>query len=456
MEQAAIYDRLSENLESISQPRGIPFFVKKLLLLYLILLPIQALPKFMGIKDGALVKIVAYSDEITTVLMFFVLFTFIVLRPTVYRINRNVVPTTLFVLFVLSGLLSMGWNLVGPIQGIFGLYNLLKNIIIIYFFASLKWDKKDLFFLIKGILAMTIILAIFGIAGEILALLGRDSHNLVVTEEYRRRWGIYRVHSLLGYGHTNYLAIYAVLSYFLADFAFKRPMILRIIKLLIVILILLTVSNRAWLSLALMFVLTKKRIRSGYILFTLIASTAALFILFIILESRDVMDPEHYLRGFAYLRSFELFINNPVIGVGPGMFGDLSSAIFGSPYYSDWPGYFQDFVSQMGGLDFFWAVILVQVGILGFVIFGMIFARLYRNVDDAVNIYKNKDTVLYKVGGILKNFIIALILLGLGSSLNKPFVAYTYFGLYGIYMSIYAGGAGIIQRRIVRDSKRRT
>jgi hypothetical protein len=150
-------------------------------------------------------------------------------------------------------------------------------------------------------------LAIFGIAGEVLALLGRDSHNLVVTEEYRRRWGIYRVHSLLGYGHTNYLAIYAVLSYFLADFVFKRPMILRIIKLLIVILILLTVSNRAWLSLALMFVLTTKRIKSGYVFFTLIVATAGLFILFSTLEAQNIVDPEHYYRAFTYFRSLELF-----------------------------------------------------------------------------------------------------------------------------------------------------
>jgi hypothetical protein len=67
----------------------------------------------------------------------------------------------------------------------------------------------------------------------------------------------------------------------------------------------------------------------------------------------------------------------------------------------------------------------------------MIFARLYKNMQAAVNIYKKEDAALFKLGSVLKNFIIALILLGLGSSLNKPFVAYTYFGLYGMYMSIY-------------------
>jgi hypothetical protein len=404
-----------------------------------LVLPFQTLPRFLGAGDGIFVKFISYLDEITTIMMFFVLFTFIVLRPTVYRINRNVVPATLFLLFVLIGFLSMGWNQVNPIQGIFGIYNLIKNIIIIYFFASLKWDKKDLFFLVKGVVAITVILAIFGIAGEILALLGKDPLNLVEAQDYRKRFGIYRVHSVLGHGHANYLGIYAVLSFFLADFASKRPIIPKIIKLVILILIFFTVSRAAWLSIILLYILTRKQIRSGYVFFTLLAAMTGLFFLFIILESHNVIDPERYYRAFAYFKSFELFISNPVIGVGPGMFGDVTSVIFKSPYYSDWPVYFEDLFMQSGGIDSFWTVILVQVGCLGFILWGMILARLYKNIQYAANVCRNEDAVLYKLGGVLKSFIIALILLGLGSGLNKPFVVYTYFGLYGIYMSICAG-----------------
>lgn len=421
----------------LNQFLDLSIWVKKFLLIYLILLPFQMLPKFFGIEEGVIAKVIAYSDEINTIVMFFVVFTFIAIKPQRYMINLNLLPTKLFLLFFLTVFLSAFWNKVNVFQSIMGTYNMVKNIIVIYFFAILKWDEDDLRFLAKGVVSVAIILAITGIIGEVLALLGKDSFGLVITEEYKKRLGLYRVCSLLGQGASNYLAMYAILSFFLTDCAYKTALNRKIIKLIMLILIFLTFSKRGWISLPLTMFIARKQFKSIIPFYILIASMIVIFVLFNILDVTDVLDPEHYYRGFTYLKSFELFITHPILGVGPGMFGDIISVIFNSPYYSDWPEYFKDNIKEDGTIDSFWPIILVQTGIFGFIFFSAIFSYIYKIMQNSAIIFKFSNTAFYKLGQFLKAYIIALILLGLGSGLSKPYVVYTYFGLCGIYISMF-------------------
>jgi len=426
----------------ISKVFDVSFLVKRFLMLYLILLPFQMIPKFLDLEESIVTKIIFNIDELTTLFMFFILLTFIAIKPQVYRFRYDAMPTRLLLLFLFVACLSilwnsMLWNRLYILQGFFSTYNFLKNIIVVCFFATLKWDKNDLKFLIKGIAITVLILAIAGIIGEIVALMGKDPHNLVRTEEYKTRFGFYRVQSLTGEGSTNYLAMYGVLGFFLVDFAFRYSLTRKLGKFIVFLLIVLTFSKRGWLSLFLMVFLIRKKIKSIWLFSLLLIGVFGLYIIFLILETYDIVDPEHYMRAYGYLKSIELFIQHPILGVGPGMFGDLGSVIFGSPYYSGIPIYMYDKIAERGGIDSFWPVILAQTGVVGFLLFGAIFTSFYLKIEKIANKFKILDNELYKVGRVLGAYIIALILMGLGSNLNKPFVTYTFFGLYGIYVSLF-------------------
>jgi hypothetical protein len=420
----------------------VSFLVKRFLMLYLILLPFQMIPNFLSLEESIITKIISNIDELTTLSMFFILLTFIALKPRVYRFRYDAMPTRLLLLFLFVACLSilwnsMLWNRLYILQGFFSTYNFLKNIIVVCFFATLKWDKNDLKFLIKGIAITVLILAIAGIIGEILALTGKDSLNLVITEESKTRFGFYRVQSLTGEGSTNYLAMYGVLGFFLVDFAFKYSISRKLGKFIVFLLIIFTFSKRGLLSLFFMVLLIRKKIKSLWLFSLLIIGVFGLYIIFLILETSDIVDPEHYMRAYGYLKSFELFIQHPILGIGPGMFGDLGSIIFGSPYYSDISTFMYDKIAERGGIDSFWPLILSQTGILGFLLFGAIFTSFYLKIERIANKFKILDNELYKLGRVLAAYIIVLILMALGSNLNKPFVTYTFFGMYGIYMSLF-------------------
>ncbi|VAX28555.1 hypothetical protein MNBD_NITROSPIRAE02-1147 [hydrothermal vent metagenome] len=408
---------------------------RKLLVIFILLLPLQRLLKKLFIQNKFLVKFVSYSDEVSTLLMFAILFTFIALKPKVYVFRIMELPTTrpLF-LFILVASFSMAYNSVYVFQGVFGIYDVIKNILVFYVFATLRWRREEFLSFIFWIKVIIIVLAVTGIIGEILAIGGIDPRlNPLVRMygEHKKRLGLDRVISITGTGGVNYLGLYALMGFFLIYATTKNKLEKFLGMFSTLGLIFLTFSRQAWMGLFAMLVLTKRKLIWPGLL--IVAGIALMTI-----PSIQRYTPDQYYRSFTYFEAFRIFLDHPFFGAGPGMFGGLASVIFHSPYYDDWPRYFLGKIYSFGSLDAFWPSIFAEVGILGFMAYLYIWVALYRKLSLISGWYKsNGDPLMCNIGTVLKNYSVALVIMCFFTGFNKPFVVYTFFALCGIYLSLF-------------------
>ena len=404
-------------------------FVKKLLILLIVLLPFQeTYTAFMeeSAKEHSLFKAMTHSDEVSGLILIVFAVSFIFLKPAYFKLYDAGITKPL-VAFMAVSFISIVWNGVYAPQGFFGVYNLLKNIAIIYLFASLRWRKEEFLTLIKWITVIAVFLAVAGIISEALALYGIDPGG---TVHYREpRFGLYRVASLVGINNLNHLGKYSILALFLLYATVKNKTNKYTGLFLILVLIFLTMSRQTWLGLVVLLVLMNRKW-----IFPVILIAAG--IAFITLSSQISYDPDEYYRAFTYLEAWKLLKAHPVLGVGPGMFGSVASVVFNSPYYDEWPVRFAEAIRGRGGLDAFWPAVLAETGMAGFLSYLLIFGYLYKKID-AVKQYFSNDPLLYNIGTVLKYYIVALIIMCLFSGLNKPFVVFTFFSICGMYLSLY-------------------
>ncbi len=424
--------------EYIARLFDVVYITKRLLIVFLLMLPLQHLLKKVFAHNHLVVKLVAYSDEMSTLLMFGVLVTFVALRPRLYTFRMMELPTTIpLLLFVTVASFSMMFNSVSPLQGIFGIYDVVKNILVFYVFATLRWRREEFLSFVFWMKVIVIILAVTGIIAEILAVAGIDpSLNPLVrmAGEHKKRLGLDRVISITGGGGVNYLGMYSLLGLFLI-YATTKGKLKRFLGMFSTLgLIFLTFSRQTWMGLLAMMVLTKRKlIWPGLLIIVGIAAMT--------LPSVERLTPELYYRSFTYFEAFRVFLDHPVIGAGPGMFGGLASVLFRSPYYNEWPTFYRNMMYNLGSLDAFWPSILAELGVLGFLAYFYIWTALYRRISSISLWYKsNADTDLYNIGRVLKNYVVALVIMCFFTGLNKPFVIYTFFALCGIYLSLYYRG----------------
>lgn len=414
----------------------VPSIAKKFLIIFLLLLPFQYVLKAFFVQimpQNVLVNVISYSDEISTVLMFGILFSFVAFKPKVYTFKIIENPLTKpLALFMLVACISILWNEVYIFQGIFGIYDVTKNILVFYVFATLRWGRNEFLTFIFWFKIVVMILAVTGVVGEILSIAGFEPKLITpLVADDKVRLGLSRVSSLTGVSGINYLGMYTLLGLFIFHLTTKNR-IKRILGTFIILsLIFFTFSRQTWMGLFIMLVLTKRKLILPGIL--VIGS-----VLLITPLSPERYNPDFYFRAFTYIEAFNIFMDHPVIGAGPGMFGGLASLIFNSPYYTDWPSFYQEMVRAMGSIDTFWPVILAEAGTLGFLAYFFVWIALYKNVATMSRWFKaNDDMDLYEIGNVLKNYIIALIIMCFFTGLNKPFVTYTFFALCGIYLSLY-------------------
>ncbi len=417
-----------EGLFSISE------IVKKGLLIFLLFLPFQQFPNvFFGeTEDIVFLKMLSYTDEAATIFLFIILISFIFVKPEIYKFRIREIPITVpLLLLILVAGVSIFWNGVTAFQGAFGVYDILKNIIVVYFFAALRWREEDLLFLISGIKVIVMILAVAGIAGELLALIGREPGYLTMMKEEGKRFGLYRVISLTGKGSTNYLGMYALLGTSLIYLTTEKGVKKISGVFLGVCLLFLTFSRQAWMGMFIMAALTNRRLILPGLFILMGVASMSIF-------TTMSYDPVYYYRSFTYKEAFHVFLDHPIIGAGPGMFGGVASVIFKSPYYDNWPAFYRGMIYKMGSLDAFWPSILAELGILGFLAYLFVWKLLYKRIFTISEWYKmNGDLSLHNVGTVLKNYIIALVIMCFFTGLNKPFVIYTFMALTGIYASLF-------------------
>lgn len=419
--------------------------IRKLGILVLVFLPFQGFPKTLQMNkylsgiNPKFIELISYADEVSFIIFSFLTFTFIVLRPDLYRISK--VPFTKWIAgFIFFALFSMAINKVPVAQGAFGIYDVLKNIIVIYPFAMLRYDEKDLLKALRLLLYAVLLLAIVGVFAEVFAVLFKKGFDLFVLSQ--QRYGLYRVISLAGYGNWNYLGVFATLIFYLHYIKENRQMGNKFNLALIGFLVIFSFSRQVWLGFILMyFLLSGKTKRWAAVLasvFFIVTSSSFYenILRFVLVETS--FDSEQYFRLHAFLSSLNFVAENPVTGLGPGMFGGLASVLFESPVYNAWIPFYKQFAYSIRGIDQFWPVIWAETGIAGMALYAMIFIGIFRYLRQAGEYFESVGKrEVAGIGRVLRIYILPLVIMGFAGGLNSAFVLYTYFALVGMYISVY-------------------
>lgn len=430
---------------------------RKGLLLLAVLLPFQALPRtiwavyYPGSELPFLVELAGMADEAALLLSIALLFTFFCLRSRVYGVEFMGLGNWI-ALFAVISVLSIALNGVRPFQGLFGIYDLLKNIMFLFVFQMLRFDKKELESLISALKYAGIVLALFAVIGELLALFFGAGIGILVADNVR--YGLYRVISLSGQGNHNYIGVFGVFVFSLIFSKPEKRIDDHAALWLLALLIMLTFSRQAWLGfVVILFLMNRLNAKLAIALLSVpLLLTAISFYESIsgIITSDVSFDPDEYFRLYGFVYSIRILGEHALFGLGPGTYGGLASIIFESSVYEQWPPYFKEYAYRIRGIDQFWPVVWAETGLLGFLAYSMIFVTLYSRLRAACLFFRELgDMYMYRLGRALTGFTLVIVIMGFAGGLNSSFVIVSFLGTSGIYLSRFheesrqhAGGPG--------------
>lgn len=423
-----------EKPSKITVPINLMFYVnnwvKGFLIFIILVLPFQDLPRtFIKETNEPILSLIRYIDEGGFLISSVILLSFMLLRPVSYKIQQ--LPFTKYiVVFFLIALISLSLNQVPLLQGFFGIYDVLKNILVLYLFSHLRYTREDILRVIGMLQKIAIVIGLVAIFVEISAMVWGIGIEYFVRGEYEKRFGLYRVFSLTGTGNWNYLGIYMSLIFFLSLATVNPSWKRRTIFLTTLSTIFLTFSRRTWVGFGLIACLLRKKLIPIGVLALLGGG-------WMFLHNVQEFNADYYLRGFAFIKSLNILRDNPLIGVGPGMFGGVAAGIFETPFYNDWPTRFAE-AAVSRGIDLFWAQIWSEFGIIGLLTYLSIWASIFFYLKKIGGFFLTKgDRLMYDLANVLRYFIMVLVVMGCGAGLNAAFVAFTYFALVGMYISVY-------------------
>lgn len=407
---------------------GMDSTLKRLLIIFLCLLPFQniRLPFFEIDVFAQTPAYIRYLDEIVFIVTFLTLLTFIVLRPTSYVMVKF--PFNIpVVIFLFVALLSLAINQVALLQGCFGIYDMIKNILVVYAFAYLGFTRDDLMRVVGLLTKVALLMGVVAILAEFAAMMWGVGIGFFVNPE--KRFGLYRVVSLAGAGSWNYLGIYMTLLFYLSLVSMKPTLFKKGVLFTSLATVVLTFSRQSWVGLGIMAcALNRRMIPFG--LFFLVTV--------IWMFQGYEFSPTSNFRAFAFTESLDILRQNPLFGVGPGMFGGLGAGIFGTPIYNFWPSNFADFALRLQGIDMFWPSVWGELGLVGFTAYASIWMSIFFYLGRIVKYFNGKDDrIMRDIGNVLRYFILAIGVMGFGGGLNAAFVSFTYFALVGMYISAY-------------------
>lgn len=408
--------------------------LRKIAAFFLLLLPMQHFPAQLmsfiyniPLKNlPAWTRGFSFTDEISFFVFTLIVFTFWTLKPATFKFPQ--LPLTKWlVAFVIFAFINGMVKAIPLAQATFGVYDLVKNIVIIYLFAMMAFSREEFVNLIRSLIIVGLVLAVAGILGVLLAFaLGREI-ELVVMES--GRFIPYQTYSLAGFGKQNYLGVYTTLLFFLS-YSLSGPL-MRFSQFNIFLLLVFTVSRQAWMSFLAMFAIVKRKR-------VLILALPLLFIVIVMkMGMKAEMDPKEYFRLFVFVESLKILQEHPLTGLGPGMFASLASVIWESPVYKKWPPLMMYWMFKIRAIDTFWPIVWGEQGLIGFSLYAggllSVFLHLKRL---AAGFNRLGDTQFVMIGRTLQWFMVAIVIMGFAGGLNMPFVTYTYSALIGIYVTL--------------------
>jgi hypothetical protein len=424
----------------------------------LLILPFQqSIANIVGQWNTGIVKIIYYLDEITIVILFpFALREF-------YRKKDTMNISCLYLLlpitvFIIIGLISGSANGNSMFITILGSFDYIKNFLVIFIYAAFFCESDNFKKIFRLLLIVAVFLGAIAFIQESWALFSRYVIGKGITDpgiyilrktptfspgetiENIWRYGIYRTPTFMA--HPNNLGLYCLLIYIIYFYSTPKKNLLVLCLLLSGIFV--SVSRTIYAGF--MLLLAYQTITNKKLLLTLaiIALVTPLIFLNILKDkgaleyvqkiTSDINPAENESvnhRAFTTAKSLEIWENNPLIGVGPGMFGGQIAKSANTHLYDEYNfGELSKEYTNKWGLDQFWFKILAETGIIGTAAFtGLLLSLL------GIFIIRKKQAASDEMKGLFEGlslYIAIIIIYLLGSGFNMASVIFTFFSLVGL------------------------
>ena len=427
--------------------------IKLWLVSVLVILPFQNnIADYLSMWGSKSFFIIPYIDELTIII--FSLLSF----GEYYR--RRTFPVNFFLIFplIIFGIcgLTSGFLNGNPLQATaLGIFDYIKSFLLIFIYAAFFRDFSDFNKIFRILLIIALVLGLktlleFTWAMGSVYVLGKDItdpgvyiflNSSLYSPDFLNtiiwRYGIFRS---LSYSYN--LGLYSLL---MLTILFSTKKLNTALFIPLIAGIIASVSRMVYAGL--IFVMTIQAFKKRRWIIPLILLISLVSLLLInsydldlndprMLETAilDKTDPEN-IRPYTRYKSLEIWQDQPVWGVGPGMFGGIVASKFNSPVYSDYNLINKNYLINIGGIEQFWFQLIAEMGIVGFLTFTSFIAALFIRL---FTLSKNAETQnmrdLFSALGI---FIFCILIYCLGSGINISPVMFTYCAFVGIALGSY-------------------
>jgi O-antigen ligase len=183
----------------------------------------------------------------------------------------------------------------------------------------------------------------------------------------------------------------------------------------------------------LLLVKSEIRNKAYYLMFMSFLGLAILMPVIIKMSWAEIV-AERFYRGYVIKKSWEIWSDNPFLGVGPGMYGGVVSVEFKSPIYDKY--HFSEYWYNFGlktfhSLDQFWPQIMVELSLPGLAMFLMILFLLSGIAMKKYKLVQSDYAKKFSLGLMIIPIIIFFYLFGSGLNLS---CLGTYAILYGVLL----------------------
>lgn len=418
--------------------------MKKFLLVFLMLLPFQWLVSrtLSTAKLGSAATLVQLLDELFIIFSILPLVCIRLLKITSLTKSERVILLPLICVFywdIVSGLKNANPILLT----LSGSFFHIKNFLIIFLFSSLDWKSYEIRAAYRALLIMAIGLATVAIIQEIIVLTSQlFTHYPLIfwpSLHHEWRWLFYRCPSLVG--HPNILAIFLLLF-----FAIELPRTKNNFKLLFLFLgICCTISRMSYIALTIISLPFLKRrkwlipLLSAPITFILLTSSPTLRELGLFGKKQGVIKSKWITtgqyRGYVLKKSLEIWKDQPIFGVGPGMYGDVVSFVFKSPIYKKYRfhPYVFEYAKKERNLDQFYPIIMAESGFPCLLLFVILLISLFISPWIIAKTIGSSFVQAIARGLCYVPPVLATLLLV--NTINMAFFLLPYFALLGMVIS---------------------
>jgi hypothetical protein len=415
----------------------------------LLFLPFQNIIKKVTLRVNiGLSTLIGYLDEIT--ILIFLLLAFLEIYKNRERFNYIYFAIFLpIIVFCLAGIVS------GLVNGnmlyvtVLGISNYIKYFFLVFIYSVFfrKYDEfKKVFYLL---LSLAVFISIIGVLQEAWAMISRYllmidvekidylfAGNLKPKESWR--FGIYRAPSLVY--NANLKGLYCLLILIIYVNITKKMSYSALLTLFFGIFT--SASRRVFTGFIIFLGFYARKLGKAFLIAISIPVIISVYYLSTQIDFSKLKTPGSLIvsegadidnfRKYNMLKAFEIWNDFPVMGVGPGMFGGITSIKTHSPLYEEY-NYrrrHEATVKTWGGIDQYWPQLLAETGIIGLFAYCGLLASLLILFGI---LRKRTDNVGLK--GLftgLAMFMLIVIIYSFGSSINFTPILFTYLACVGM------------------------